>query len=604
MQRADATPPRPDSIHDRVSRLREAMALAGVDFFLVPSSDAHQSEYVPEAWQRRAYISGFTGSMGDALVGHDGAWVFADSRYWLQGEAELAGTPFSLVRLGDPDAPDLPGHLRAVASGRKVGFDPRLHTMSELERLEAACRKAGADLVAVGRNLVDAVREDIPPLSASPVSLWPEVLSGESAAAKLSRLRAAMEEEGADWLVVATLDELAWTFNIRGADVDFNPIVIGWGLIGRDSATLFVDLHKVSAEAAAALDASGVALQPYAAFDDALLGVAGKVWVDPASTNGFIARQLERPSVKLHSDPSPVLGPRAKKNATELDGMRRAHIRDGVAVTRFLAWLEGSWREGVDELRAAERLAAFRAEGERFVGLSFDTIAGFGPNGAIVHYRSSPATTRTLDDSTLFLLDSGGQYLDGTTDITRTLHLGTPTDAQREHYTRVLRGHLALGRAIFPHGTTGTHLDALARGPLWEVGLNYGHGTGHGVGCYLSVHQGPHRVSPAMNTVALEPGMILSNEPGFYLAGEYGIRIENLVAVVPHVEGGAFGRFHAFEDLTLVPYCRALIAPELLDARETAQVDAYHARVRETLLPFLRGAERDYLLRETEPLGG
>jgi len=594
--------PTPEITQTRVAALREAMVAAGLDFFLIPSSDAHQSEYVPEPWQRRPWLSGFTGSMGDALVGLDGAWVFADSRYWLQGERELEGTPFKLMRLGDREVPDLADHLGAIAHDRIVGFDPNLHTISDADRLRAAVTAAGGDLKAVEKNLVDVIWTDAPSLSSAPITAWPEQFSGQSTASKLEGLRKSLAAAKADWLVVATLDELAWTFNIRGTDVDFNPIAIGWGLIGKDEAILFIDGKKVDDAVRATLAAAGVTLAPYNAFGDRLASLTGRVWVDAQSANAFIESALQRPSVDIYKKASPVLGPRSKKNTVELNGMRRAHIRDAVAVTRFLSWLEGAWRSGVDELLASERLAAFRAEGERFQGLSFDTIAGFGPNGAIVHYRSTPATTRVIDDSTLFLLDSGGQYLDGTTDITRTMHLGKPTTAQREHYTRVLRGHLALGRAVFPHGVTGTHVDAFARAPLWEVGLNYGHGTGHGVGCFLSVHQGPHRVSPGFNSVPLEPGMILSNEPGFYLAGAYGIRVENLVVVVEHTRGGAFGDFYSFEDLTLVPHCRALIEPSLLNTVELAQVNAYHQRVRETLQPFLSGAEKDYLLRETAPL--
>lgn len=595
----ETTTTTPDIIQNRVAALREAMIAAGLDFFLVPSSDAHQSEYVPEPWQRRPWISGFTGSMGDALVGLDGAWVFADSRYWLQGEQEVAGTPFTLMRLGDRDVPELATHLGAIAGSRIVGFDPNLHTIADADRLKAAVEGAGGTWRAVDKNLVDGIWTDAPALSSAPITAWPEQFSGQGTAAKLAGIRESLTEAKADWLVIATLDELAWTFNIRGTDVDFNPIAIGWGLIGQDEAVLFIDGKKVDDAVRTTLAASGVTLAPYAAFGDRLASLSGRVWVDPQSANAFIAGALERAGVEVHAKASPVLEPRSKKNAVELDGMRRAHIRDAVAVTRFLSWLEGAWRSGVDELLASERLAAFRAEGERFQGLSFDTIAGFGPNGAIVHYRSSPATTRVIDDSTLFLLDSGGQYLDGTTDITRTVHLGEPTATQREHYTRVLRGHLALGRAVFPHGATGTHLDAFARAPLWEVGLNYGHGTGHGVGCFLSVHQGPHRISPGFNTVPLEPGMIVSNEPGFYLAGAYGIRVENLVYVKEHSDDGGFGAFYAFEDLTLVPHCRALIEPSLLNAGELAQLNAYHARVRATLSPFLSGVERDYLLRET-----
>lgn len=592
------------TITARVTALRAHMRSVGVAYVLVPSADAHQSEYVPTPWQRRSWISNFTGSMGDALVGLGNAWVFADSRYWLQGEAEVDGTPFQLVRVGAIGHSDLATFLGQLPDGARVGFDPMLHTIQETKRFRDILAGIGGELIALEINPIDAIRDDLPPRPETPVAHWPDAFSGRSIGAKLADLRGDLKRESASWLAVTTLDELAWTFNIRGRDVDFNPVTIAWALVGTDATMLFVDDAKVGPEVRAILTESGITLKAYDDFGATLDTLSGRIWLDPASANAWIESRLDRFGVSLLLKSSPVLGPRSRKNPTEMKGMRAAHVRDGVAVTRFLAWLEANWRDGVDELAAAERLAAFRAEGELFQGLSFDTIAGFAGNGAIVHYRSSPATTKTIDDSTLFLLDSGAQYLDGTTDITRTLHLGTPTDAQKEHYTRVLRGHLALGRAVFPQGTTGTHLDALARMPLWEVTLNYGHGTGHGVGCYLSVHQGPHRVAPGFNTIALEPGMVLSNEPGFYLADAYGIRIENLVLVVPHADSTPFGPFHRFEDLTLVPYCRALIAVELLESTEIRQVDAYHARVRETLLPHLEGAAREFLLKETTPLLG
>ena len=594
----------------RLEALRAWMRASGVDVFLVPSADPHQSEYVPGLWQRRSFISGFTGSVGDAVIGLEGAWQFADSRYWLQGEHELAGTPWTLVRVGDGDTPDLYGHLGRTAAGLRVGFDPWVHTIRDVERLHEVLDPVGATLVAIAENPIDALRPDTLSLPATPLTAWPVRFSGRSTADKLADVRAAMTARKASWTVVATLDELAWLFNIRARDVDFNPVAVGWGLVGRETAELFTQVGRVTPEAREALADAGVSLQDYESFPARLGALSGKVWVDPTATAARIAELLTETGATTLACPSPLLLPRARKNPIELGGMRAAHLRDAVAVVRFLTWLEDHWRDGLDELGAAERLAAYRAEGEHFEGLSFDTIAGFGPNGAIVHYRASPATTRAISDSTLFLLDSGGQYLDGTTDITRTVHLGTPTGAQRAAYTRVLRGHLALGRAVFPRGTTGTHLDALARTPLWEAGLNYGHGTGHGVGCFLSVHQGPQRIAPAWNATALEPGMILSNEPGYYEAGAWGIRVENLVIVreaeLPN-PSKTFGPFYAFEDLTLVPHCSRLVDTSLLNTAERAQFDAYHARVRAAVLPLLKGRDpraAAWLVAATEPLEG
>jgi Xaa-Pro aminopeptidase len=594
------------TIADRLTRLRAEMARARVDFWLVPSSDAHQSEYVPDCWQRRAWVTGFNGSMGNAVIGLDGAWLFADSRYWLQADRELDPNLVSLMRMGDHGVPSLPKFLAEMAANRRVGYDPMLHSPAEAKDLQDALRAAEAELVPLD-NLVDLVWTDRPALPDRPVEAWPPQFSGRTVAEKLALIRTGMAQAGADHLVVATLDELAWVFDIRGTDVDFNPIAIAWGLISRDSATLFIDPEKLTDTVRTHLAAAQVDHLHYAAFGDHLLALTGKVFVDRDQANQWILDRIALAPAKAHLGRSPVQLLRARKNPTEQDGMRRAHVRDGVAVVRFLAWLEDHFA-GLTEIGAADRLEAFRRENERFRGLSFDTIAGFGPNGAIVHYRASEATNRTLDDRAIFLLDSGAQYLDGTTDITRTVHLGTPTPTEREHYTRVLRGHLALGRTRFPRGTTGTQLDAFARAPLWDVGLNYGHGTGHGVGCFLSVHQGPHRISPAPNDVGLEPGMIVSNEPGFYLTGAYGIRIENLVLVTEVLPATSpFGPFYGFEDLTLVPYCHKLIDPRLLSPAEIAQVDAYHARVREALLPLLdahpdAAQARAFLMRETAPL--
>jgi len=588
---------------DRVTALRAAMREAGVDIYIVPSSDAHQSEYVPGAWQRRPWISGFTGSMGDCVVGLDGAWQWADSRYWLQAEAELDAEVWTLMKQGYGDVPDLVPWLRTVPAGAVVGYDPRLIGLGQANDIASAVEVAGGRVVTLEDNLVDRVWTDQPELPLDTVAVWPVEQAGRSVADKLADVRSALDGAGAKALVLTTLDAIAWAFNVRGADVEFNPVVVAYGLIGTDDAALFVDPRKVDTALAAHLAAAGVRVAPYEAFGAALegLGEGGRVWVDPDYASRWVVDRLEAGGATVHAAMSPVMMLKAVKNATEQDGMRASHVRDAVAVVRFLHWLETAWRDGLDELGAADRLEAFRAEGERFVGLSFDTISGFAANGAIVHYRVTPATSKTIDDSTLYLLDSGAQYLDGTTDITRTMHLGTPTAEQKEHYTRVLRGHLQLGRARFPRGTTGTHLDALARTPLWEVGLNYGHGTGHGVGCYLSVHQGPHRVSPRPNAIALRPGMITSNEPGLYIAGEYGIRIENLCLVVP--AGGTEAEpFYAFEDLTVVPYCRKLIDVSLLDAVERAQVDAYHARVRELLSDKVPAEVKAWLEAETAPL--
>ena len=599
-------------IRDRVAALREQMRARGVDYYIVPSSDDHQSEYVPDCWQRRPWITGFTGSMGDALIGLDGAWLWADSRYWLQADEQLDPDVWRLQKMDQRDVPKMHEWVGKHASGRVVGLDPKVMGLEAAKRFADAIEEAGGRLELLEDNLVDAVWQGRPELPLAPAAVWPDRFAGRTVAEKLSDVREALSEEGCDALVVTTLDAVAWLFNIRGADVSFNPVLVSYALVTADTATLFVDGRKVDAEVRAHLTGAGVTLAEYDSFGRALdclagdlAGVgAGRIWVDEKYVSRWVVGRLETAGAKVHAARSPLMLLKAIKNDTEQDGMRAAHVRDGVAIVRYLHWLRTAWQGGaLDEIAASDQLERYRTEGEHFRGLSFDTISGFAGNGAIVHYRATPASAKVLDDSTLYLVDSGGQYLDGTTDITRTVHLGTPTAAEADHYTRVLRGHLALRHTRFPRGTTGGHLDAIARSPLWEAGLNYGHGTGHGVGCYLNVHQGPHGISTRSTTVPLEPGMIVSNEPGYYLEGAYGIRIENLCVVVeslPELDGQE--PYYAFEDLTLAPYARDLIDLAQLSRRDVEWIDAYHAQVYETLASLLPEAEREWLRAETAPL--
>ncbi len=586
----------------RVQALRDEMRREEIDIYLVPSSDAHQSEYVPEPWQRRVWASGFTGSMGDAAVGLDEAWQWADSRYWLQGERELEGTDWTLMRQGADDVPSLSEFLGKVAKGTRVGFDPRLVGVAQARRIQDAIKRAGGELVAIDENLIDRVWTDRPALSANPIEVWDTTYAGQSVADKLSAIRGRLEEAGCTSVVLTTLDAIAYLFNIRGADVDFNPIVIAYAVVTLDGATLFVDPAKVTDAARSHFDAANVTVAPYDAVGAALVASTGKAWVDTKYASRWVLDRLSESDAKVHKGRSPVFDLRARKNDTESQGMRDAHVRDAVAVCRFLHWLETAWQGGdLDEIGASDQLEAFRSEGERFRGLSFDTISGFAGNGAVVHYRATPETAKVIDDSTLYLCDSGGQYLDGTTDITRTVHLGTPTEAERLHYTLVLLGHLRLRHTRFPKGTTGERLDAIARQPLWAHGLDYGHGTGHGVGCYLSVHQGPHGISQRPTGVPLAKGMVVSNEPGYYLAGRYGIRVENLCIVVEKdADDGA--TFFGFDDLTLVPYARKLIAVEHLNEQERGWVNDYNALVRETVEPLLPEEVRPWLRAETAPI--
>ncbi len=576
-----------------VGQLRARMRDEGVDHYLVPSSDDHANEYVPDCWQRRRFISGFSGSAGDALIGLEGAWQWADSRYWLQAENELDPAVFTLVREGASGEPKLEEWLERRTSGARVGVDPRLVSLEAARRFEACLARSGGALVPIDANLVDAVWDAQPPRPVSAAAPLAERYAGRSSAHKLSAIRAVLAERNCAAHVLTATDAVAWTFNLRGRDVSYNPILLAYAVIERDRARLFVAPEQVGEAEREFLHASGVELAAYDTLPSALGGLRGPVWIDPSSASLWLAKAIGAEQFEAES---PVPRMKACKNPVELSGMRAAHLRDGVALVRFLHWLEGAWRQGLDELSAAARLDALRAEGKCFQDLSFPTISGFGPNGAVVHYRATRETALPVDDSALYLVDSGAHYLDGTTDVTRTIHLGDPREVERSHYTRVLRGHLALRHTRFPRTANGAQLDAIARKPLWEAGLDYGHTTGHGVGCYLNVHERPPGIGPRALDV-FEPGMIVSNEPGLYLTGEYGIRIENLLCVIE--EGG---EFLAFDDLTLAPYCRKLLARHELSEQEIAAVDAYHARVREELSPQLDLDARRWLEHETAPL--
>lgn len=584
----------------KIAALRRAMRKAGVHAFLVPSADPHQSEYVPDCWARREWTSGFTGSAGELVVTRRAAGLWTDARYFLQAEMELNGSGIDLHRMGRPDVPGieeyLAGHMRR---GERVGMDPRTVSGSRAESLRSALDAVGAELVALDENLVDAVWNDQPALPAAPLAAWPKRFSGEAVAARLQRVRAAMNEAGATAHVVTMLDAIAWLFNVRGRDVDFNPVAIAYALVTADEATLFVDAAKLTPAVRRHLEPQ-VTVVPYERFGPALVRLArrrGTVWVDPASASAWVMDCLT--NARLHRAPSPIARMKARKNEVELDGMRRAHVRDGVAVTRFLAWLEDAVPNGgVTELGAADRLESFRREGEYFQGLSFPTISGYGPHGAVIHYSVSPESDIPIEPRGLYLVDSGAQYLDGTTDITRTVAIGGKVSrAEADAYTRVLKGHIALATAQFPLGATGARLDTLARQFLWAAGLDFDHGTGHGVGAYLNVHEGPQSISPRISA-ALEVGNIQSNEPGYYKDGRFGIRIENLVEVVDRkTRGDAHRRFLGLDTLTVCPIDTRPIRADLMTDAERRWLNAYHRRVRRTLSPLLEPPVRRWLSR-------
>jgi Xaa-Pro aminopeptidase len=589
----------------RLKLLRDRLAAEGLAGFIVPRADEHQGEYVPLCGQRLAWLTGFTGSAGMAVVLQDRAAVFVDGRYTLQAGAQVDTQAYEICHL--IDEPATTWLASAAKKGDAIGYDPWLHTPQDVERLKAAVERAGAALRAVTKNPLDQVWEGRPAAPLAPVFTQSDAFTGESAADKRTRIGKSVATNGAIATVLTMPESIAWLLNIRGGDVPHTPLPLSFAIVKADgTVTLFIDRRKLTPGLDSHLG-NHVTIEAPDQLGTSLDALAkeGAVQVDPASAASWVFDRLTAAGAQIHRAADPCMLPKACKNRVELDGTREAHRRDGAAVTRFLAWLARTAPQGgLREIAASDRLEAFRKEGQYFRDLSFPTISGAGSNGAIVHYRASPETEKPLEPGTLYLLDSGAQYLDGTTDITRTIAIGEPTAEMRENFTRVLKGHIALATARFPKGTSGTQLDSFARRSLWQVGLDYDHGTGHGVGSYLSVHEGPQRISKAPNTQPLLPGMIVSNEPGYYKTGAYGIRIENLIVVQPDERGPKEnGRdMLCFETITLAPIDRNLVARDLLDRDEAAWLDGYHTRVRETIGPLVDAETARWLETATAPI--
>ncbi|KQO73035.1 X-Pro aminopeptidase [Methylobacterium sp. Leaf87] len=576
----------------RIAALRTILAAEGLDGFVVPRADEHQSEYVPPGAERLAWLTGFTGSAGTAVILTDTAALVVDGRYTLQAPAQVDTAVITPVQLAETNVEAWIGaHL---TRGQVLGYDPWLHTPDGVARLARVAEKVGATLRAVAANPVDAVWADRPGAPAGPAVPHPLALAGEAIPEKLARIRASLAKAACAALVISDPHNLAWAFNLRGADVAHTPLALGYAILPLEGRpTLFLASPDIAPTLRAAL-APVADLRPRSAFETALDGLAkGRtIRLDAATAAIALKVRIEAAGGVAETGPDPITALKAVKNEAEIAGTRAAHFRDGVAVVRFLAWLDGA--EGLTEIAAVEALEDFRSEGGVLRDVSFPTISGSGPNGAIVHYRVSRETDRRVRPGELFLIDSGAQYADGTTDITRTVAVGPPTDLMRDRFTRVLKGHIAIARAVFPKGTTGAQIDGFARAALWEAGLDFDHGTGHGVGAFLSVHEGPQRIAKT-GTVALEAGMILSNEPGYYRAGAYGIRLENLVLVEPRAIPGGERPMLGFETLTLAPFDRRLVAVDLLGPAERAWIDAYHARVRDALGPHLDAPTRAWL---------
>lgn len=567
-------------LEKRIELLRQLMRKEGIDYYYVPAADQHKNEYVPACWQRRTFISGFTGSAGDVLIGLEDAYLWTDGRYFLQAEQELPKY-FTLMKQIQGTAPvDI--WLQEHAANKVFAVDPKVISISQAAQFKQAMQVAEGTFLPFAKNLIDEIWEDRPPVGEASIEIWSDTYAGIGASEKIAMVRERLQKQNRTAHVITMLDAIAWLYNIRGNDVLYNPLVISYAVVTEAHAYLFIDLKKVSGAQEAYFTAEGITLLPYDAITDVLKSLSN-VWIDPTTCSYWVMQQLT--NADIYQAASPITLLKACKNKVEVNGMHTAHEKDACAMIKFMHWLSLHWQDQ-DELSVMDKLLSFRRQDTDFKELSFATIAGVASNSAIIHYHSTPATNQKLTDQALFLLDSGAQYPQGTTDITRVFHFGEPTDEEKRYYTLVLKGHLALGHAIFPAGTMGEHLDAFARQYLWQEGLDYRHGTGHGVGCYLCVHEGPQVISPRLSNTPLQLGMVVSNEPGVYFADRYGIRIENLCVVVLHSKT-EMGEFYTFENLTLVPYHRGLIETSLLSSQEIAWVDAYHQQVYQTLGPKL-----------------
>ena len=591
------------SITSRVDSLRKIMRQRQLDAFIFPSNDPHSGEYIPDYWKAREWISGFNGSAGVAVVTADKAALWTDSRYFIAAEEQLQGTGYVLMKERIPGTPSIAEWLTQVLKGNaKVGIDGEIFTISAATALEEELCSIGDLKISVETDPLKDIWTDRPAIPVDKVMAQPLEYAGETAESKISRIRKEMAAKRVDALLVSTLDDIAWTLNMRGTDVHCNPVFVAYLLIGHDDATLFVNPEKLTAEVANYLDGIGVSVDRYESVVPNLSQYGPKVWMDAGTTNCSLA---EAPKVSPVFAASPIPAMKAVKNPVEIEGYRNAMTKDGVAMVKFLCWLDKAMSEDCGEkqteLSIDKKLTAFRAEQPLFKGISFDTIAGYGPHGAIVHYEATEETDVELEQRGFLLLDSGAQYLDGTTDITRTISLGPLTEEEKKVYTLVLKGHLRLQNLKFPTGACGSQLDAIARSPLWEAGLNYLHGTGHGVGAFLNVHEGPHQIRMEWKPAPLVAGMTVTDEPGVYVEGRFGVRIENTLLIVPYQDTD-FGSFLQFEPLTLCPIDLKPVDFSLLTEKEKKWLNQYHAMVRQRLSPLLDEEHRQWLEKATREI--
>ena len=591
-----------EEIAQRLSKLREIMQREHLDAFIFPSTDPHNSEYVPDRWKGREWISGFNGSAGTAVVTMHAAALWTDSRYFIAAEQQLAGTEFVLMRervAGTPTIAEWLGKVLSDINGATVGVDGMVNTAADVEALISDLRQLGGITVRTNFDPLAVIWTNQPPIPTTPIEVHSLEYAGESTTSKLSRIRIALRSLHADGILVSALDDIAWTLNLRGSDVHCNPVFVSYLLIDTKTTTLFINDEKLTPDVKAYLTAQGVQTAPYNHIKDALRNYDEyNILLDPNVISYTLFKQVRTQEVVRASSPIPAM--KAIKNEIEIEGFRRAMIRDGVALVKFLRWLQTAVAKGQEtEISVAEKLTALRAEQPLFRGISFDTIAGYEAHGAIVHYEATPETDAPLKPHGFLLLDSGAQYQDGTTDITRTIALGELTEEQREVYTLVLKGHIQLELAKFPSGASGTQIDALAREAMWRKGFNFLHGTGHGVGSFLNVHEGPHQIRMEYKPAPLLPFMTVTDEPGLYLEAKFGVRIENILLIKPYMTT-PFGEFLQMEPLTLCPIDTAPIMREMLLDEEVEWLNGYHQYVFDKLSPYLQGADLNWLRAATQ----
>lgn len=592
------------TINERIENLREWMRANGFSAFVFPSSDPHNSEYVADHWKSREWISGFTGSAGTAVVTLDHAALWTDSRYFIAAAEQLASTEYRLMKLrveGTPTVCEWLADELAAYEKPVVGLDGNVNSFAEVAALTQELATRGNIRVRTDADPMATLWTDRPAIPGHKVCLHPLKYAGETTASKISRIRKSLAVRGADGLLVTALDEIAWVLNLRGSDVHCNPVFVSYLLITPGNVTLYINKEKLPEEVRHCLAAGNIAVEPYGAVAVGLEHYPGRhLLVDDSTTNHTLVSALQRGKAVFGE--SPVPGMKAVKNRVEQDGFRAAMLRDGIAMVKFLAWLKPAVEAGGQtEMSLDRRLTALRAEQPLFKGISFDTIVGYEAHGAIVHYEATPETDAPIEPHGLVLIDSGAQYEDGTTDITRTVALGRLTEEQRRIYTLVLKGHIQLALCRFPSGACGSQIDAIAREPMWREGYNYLHGTGHGVGSYLNVHEGPHQIRMEWRPAPLQAGMTVTDEPGLYLEEKFGVRIENTLLIVPAVTTD-FGEFLGFETLTLAPIDTTPVLPDMLTAEERQWLNSYHRRVYETLSPHLSATERTWLKAAARPL--